>query len=326
MAGMKKAALLVGIDEYVGRPAPGCARDVENLKPLLAQNYDKTANFDCKTLTAPAGTKGVVTRAALREQLQLLMAKHVHMALFYFSGHGIVAPRGTMLMTQDAVRFDEGVDMEEVLWLANESKIPEVVIIIDSCFAGDLGGSRVLRDGYVILREGVAVLAASTEREGSMGASQGSVFTSLVCEALRGGASDVIGEVTAASVYDFAEKLLLPQQQRPQFKANLSQLTPLRMCAPHVPFEVLRRLQDYFPSPDKEYALDPEHDEDPRDKPPGSVRNPTKEAIFRDLRTAAAAHLVEPVGEEYMYWAAIRSKSCRLTPVGQFYLRRAREM
>lgn len=32
-----------------------------------------------------------------------------------------------------------------------------------------------------------------------------------------------------------------------------------------------------------------------------------------------------PVGTEHMYYAAMESRSCRLTPLGSFYLRKAKK-
>jgi hypothetical protein len=42
--------------------------------------------------------------------------------------------------------------------------------------------------------------------------------------------------------------------------------------------------------------------------------HPEHEAIFAILQKCRAAKLVEPVGEQHMYYAAMNSKSCRLTP------------
>ncbi|MBX9917644.1 MAG: caspase family protein, partial [Nitrosomonas sp.] len=42
-------------------------------------------------------------------------------------------------------------------------------------------------------------------------------------------------------------------------------------------------------------------------------------AIFKELQKMEGVGLVAPVGEEHMYYAAINSKSCRLTNLGKQY-------
>jgi hypothetical protein len=64
---------------------------------------------------------------------------------------------------------------------------------------------------------------------------------------------------------------------------------------------------------------------DPSFEPDVEPHDPEHEAIFAQLQKCRAAKLVEPVGEEHLYFAAIRSKACRLTPLGHYYWRLARE-
>ncbi len=47
--------------------------------------------------------------------------------------------------------------------------------------------------------------------------------------------------------------------------------------------------------------------------------NPEKIKIFKDLQKMERVGLVVPVGEEHMYYAAIREKSCKLTAMGVQY-------
>ena len=42
-------------------------------------------------------------------------------------------------------------------------------------------------------------------------------------------------------------------------------------------------------------------------------------SIFKNLQKLESVGLVCPVGEEHMYYAAMNSKSCKLTPLGQHY-------
>src|ERR1044071_1316504 len=105
----RSAALIVGIDDYPSSPLGGCVRDAEAIEALLRTNEDGSPNFDCRIVTAPTGSGGaVVTRPKLRELITELFSKRVDVALFYFSGHGMVTSRGGLLVTQDAKRYDEG--------------------------------------------------------------------------------------------------------------------------------------------------------------------------------------------------------------------------
>ena len=48
-------------------------------------------------------------------------------------------------------------------------------------------------------------------------------------------------------------------------------------------------------------------------------------AIFKDLQLFASVGLVEPVGEEHMYFAAMRAKTCKLTALGLHYWRLSKD-
>jgi hypothetical protein len=75
--------------------------------------------------------------------------------------------------------------------------------------------------------------------------------------------------------------------------------------SPQVPLETLRRF--YFPTPQDEHELDPSYEETEAGHDPHNAR------ILKDLQKMVGVGLVVPVGEEHMYYAAMNSKSCRLT-------------
>lgn len=326
---IRKAALLVGIDDYRSGSLNGCVNDVRAIEKLLLHNEDGSPNFHCVSLVAPRtatpANPALVPKAILRGQLDDIFAKKLDMALFYFSGHGTVTPRGGILLTQDATRNDEGVTMAEIVEAANRSHIKEITIIVDACFSGQLGGAPSIKDDYALMHEGIAIIAASSPFESAVERAGRGVFTTLLCGALEGGASDVMGEVTSASIYGYVEQALGPLDQRPMYKCNVARLSPLRTCRAVVPPDVLRKLQNYFPSADHDFSLDPAYVADHKHYPPGTAPDPTKMAIFADLQKFRDARLLAPVGEEYMFYAAIRSKSCRLTPLGKFYWKRAKD-
>src|SRR3954467_15027802 len=105
------------------------------------------------------------------------------------------------------------------------------------------------------------------------------VFTNLVLGALRGGAGDVRGRISAASIYGYAEAALGAWDQRPLYKSHAAHLEPVRMCAPKVPDSLLRELPRFFPRPDYEYRLDMTYEETNY-----AVAVPVNVAIFKKLK------------------------------------------
>ncbi len=305
-----KKALIVGIDDYSGVPLSGCVTDANRMCDLLSKNEDGSPNFDCKKLTAPHQS---VDKAMLHRHVKDLFVHEVDVALFYFSGHGTEKELGGYLVTQDTKEYSEGLSMVELLKLANDSKSHEVIIILDCCHSGSLGSLPLVENASAVLREGVSILVASRSSQAAMERSGEGVFTSLICDALEGGASDTIGNVTVASVYAYVDQLLGPWNQRPLFKSHVSRLRSLRNCKPEIPLQILRLLPVYFGTPTSVYPLDPSFE------PESECPDPKNTKIFGNLQKYRAARLLVPIGEEHMYFAAMHNKSCKLTPIGQFY-------
>lgn len=304
-----RRALIIGIDEYATSPLKGCVNDARTIEKLLRNHEDGSPNFDCRLLTAPPFP---AERPAIREKIAELFAHEAEMALLYFSGHGAVRGEEGYIVTQDGEKYDEGIAMSEIADSANRSKVQEVVVLLDCCYSGRTG-ARVSMGAGTLLREGVSILTASRGSQLSVEIAGHGLFTNLVSAALDGGAADVLGKVTIASIYAYVDQTLGAWDQRPLFKALVSRLVPIRNCKPVVPLEILRRLPKYFVTPNSQLPLDPSFEPD---LPP---KNPTNEATFADLQKYRAARLVVPIGEEHMFYAAKNSKSCELTPLGQFY-------
>lgn len=311
-----RRALIVGVDHYPGMPLQGCVNDASHIAGLLDKNQDGSPNFSCKRLIS---TEQSITRPSLRDQLQELFAHKADVALFYFAGHGTINKFGGYLVTQDYATNDEGVAMLDVLTLANRAKIDEVVIILDCCHSGAMGLIPALQSEQVQLREGVSILCATREFQLAVEEEGGGIFTTLICAALNGGARDVIGNVTVASMYAFVDQALGPWEQRPLFKSHVARLLPLRKCSPVIALEILRRLAEYFETADQEFPLDPSFE------PTAKKPDPQNTKIFTELQKLRDARLLVPVGEEHMYYAAMNSKACQLTPLGQFYWQLAKE-
>lgn len=307
-----RRALIVGIDDYQFSPLSGCINDAYKMSEILTRNQNGSPNFDCKEIVSSEIT---ITRSLLKEKIEELFSHEADVALFYFSGHGTANNLGGFLVTQDADRYDEGVSMTDILTFANQSKdkIKEVVIILDCCHSGALGNTPAINNDQTSLREGITILTASRSSQYAMEVGGGGVFTSLVHEALNGGAADVVGNVTVASVYGYADQTLGAWDQRPLFKSHVSKLLPIRNCNPKVPLEILRLLPRYFPTLDYQYPLDRSYEPDVEPQHEGN------QEIFSHLQKLRSAGLVEPIGEEHMYYAALNNKPCELTPLGRFY-------
>jgi len=290
------------------------------MEAVLAKNHDGSPNFDCKTLVAPLGAGvGVVTRTVLREQLERLFKDAAEVALLHFSGHGTVNNLDGYLVTQDAKKYDDGVPMSDVLRLANDSRASEVVILLDCCFSGNLGNPPAFDNAKALLREGISILTAGRGDQPSVETGGGGLFTSLVVDALEGGAADLLGAVSAPAIYAYVEAALGAWDQRPLFKAHVSQVLVLRCCAPPVDRALLRRLPELFPLPAEDMALDPSYEQT---SPTPDAKNVS---TFGDLQNLNRVHLVTAVGTQHMYDAAMQSKACRLTSSGRYYWRLAKD-
>jgi uncharacterized caspase-like protein len=312
-----RRALVVGIDHYPQAALAGCVNDARTMAALLARNADGSPNFSVRELTSDSTR---ITRAVLKRAVsELFEHDEADVALLYFSGHGTENNLDGYLVTVDAAAYDEGLSLTDVLTLANNSKAREVVLILDSCMSGHLGQPPVTGATQLHLREGVSILTASRAGQVSVESRGRGLFTELVAGALEGGAADVLGLVTAASIYAYVEQALGPWEQRPLFKAHLSKLVTLRVAQPAVSPDFLRALGTLFPSVDHQYLLDRSYE--PTEKPD----HPEHEGIFLNLQKCRAAKLVEPVGEEHMYYAALNNKACQLTPLGRLYWRLVRD-
>ncbi|MCW0413887.1 hypothetical protein NB709_003763 [Xanthomonas sacchari] len=308
-----RRALLVGIDTYDNFTClRGCVNDVKALTPLFSRNEDDSPNFEVVSLTSESTR---ITKASLATNISALLAPGADVAVFYFAGHGCEESSDVTLCTADAQDGDVGVAFSRVLAQIRESKVGEVIVILDCCFSGGAGGSGVVGSDLSLLRPGVAILTASrADQPSGEHAGQG-IFSFYLAGALDGGASDVLGDVTVASAYSYLSESLGAWNQRPTFKSNLERLNAIRKCNPAVPLPMLRRLSSIFPEEGYMFPLDPSYE------PDAEPDHKEHEEVFSVLQRFRAAKLVEPVGNDHMYYAAMYSLSCRLTPLGRHYWR-----
>jgi hypothetical protein len=320
---MQRRALIIGINEYDNCSHLRCAiNDAQRIEKLLSRNGDGSLNFTVKTVVSGAGQPRV-TRGRLRQFLRDLFEDFDGDILFFFSGHGAMTPWGGCLVTQEATGDEVGVPMDDVLLLANRSRARDIVIILDCCHSGDLGNPPILQaltQPLSLLREGLTVLAASRPNELAYEVNGSGMFSDALAEGLAGGASDHMGNVNAASLFLYADRLFDAWDQRPVYKSYTSRVPTLRVCKPAVDHNILRSLTNHFSTADAEIGLDPEFEAEASEdeEEPTRARKRADSRVFKKLRDA---RLLESVEGEDLYWTAMNSKKVRLTHLGKYYRR-----
>ena len=311
-----RRALVIGLDDYPSCPLHGCVNDAERLTEVLSRHHDRRVNFHCETVIAPPSA---VTRPLLRKKISELFKEPADVAFLHFSGHGTVNGLGGYLVTPDYCEYDVGLAMTEILALANQSPVADVFITLDCCHSGAFGVLPAVSNNKVVLADGVSVITATRFGEEALEEGGGGVFASLLVEALEGGAAGLLGDVSAASIYAYIDNAMGAWDQRPLFKANVSQFVKLREAAPRLQPSLVQKLIEYFPLPAEPLELSPDFE------PEVEPHDPEKEAQFRKLQKFRDAGLLEPVGAQSLYHAAVHSKACGLTTLGKYYWRMVNE-
>lgn len=307
-----RKALIVGIDYYEHAPSlHGCVNDARAVNSVLERNIDDTLNFGTNQLNA-MNANSAVTRKALKDSVSQLFKDDCEVALFYFSGHGYIESTDGYLITSECVDGDDGLPMSELLTIANNSRSRNKVIIIDSCHSGQFGTPNI-KEGTAVLSEGITILTASTADQYAIEENGTGLFTSLFVDALEGSAANLVGDITPGSVYAHIDQSLGPWEQRPIFKTNIKNFITLRKVYPPISLTDLRRLTELFPDPGLEFSLDPSYE------PDSECTNDYNVEKFKILQRYNRVNLVVPIGEEHMYFAAMNSKSCKLTALGIHY-------
>jgi len=316
-----RKALIVGINYYEhGNSLFGCVDDAHAVKAVLERHGDGTINFDVQLFTG-TGPSDTVTRSQIKDYIEKLFSDDSEIALFYFSGHGHIESSGGYLLASDSSRGDEGVSLTEILAFANKSKAKNKIIILDSCHSG-IAGTPPVSSENAILSEGLTILTASTKDQYATEENGRGVFTTLLVDALNGVAANILGEITPGSIYAYIDQSLGAWEQRPVFKTNVKSFVSLRKVQPAVQLDELRRITEFFPEPGYEFSLDPTFEPEMRGRSEG-MPNPDPENTrkFAILQKFNRVNLVVPVDAPHMWHAAMESKSCKLTVLGEHYRR-----
>jgi len=316
-----RIALIVGINYYEhGSSLFGCVDDARAVKAILERHEGGSVNFDCMLLTG-TGPNDRVDRGDLKDKIEKLFNTETEIALFYFAGHGHIEATGGYLLATDSKRGDEGVSLSEILTLANKSPARNKLIVLDSCHSG-IAGTPPSGGQLAALGEGLTVLTASTKDQYATEENGRGVFTTLFVDALSGSAANLTGDITPGSVYAHIDQSLGAWEQRPVFKTNVKQFVSLRKVSPPISTSDLRRLTEFFPSPGFEFLLDPTYEPEMKGRDVGMPQpNPEHTRKFAILQRYNRLNLLVPVGAPHMWNAAMESKACRLTALGEHYRR-----
>lgn len=322
-----RRALLIGINNYpAGYKLLGCIEDINAMVSMLERNEDNSKNFDIMPLP------DLQSSGDAKKYIEQLFHDDADIALFYFSGHGYIDANGGQLVfpkdievaatTKDYSKL--GIKMDYLMSIANHSKAKHKVLILDCCHSGLLGANDV-DAATSVLAPGVSILTACRDDESAMELGGHGLFTELLTTALGGEAADFSGNVTMGGIYAYIDRSLGAWDQRPVFKTNVSEFVPIRNVKPRVPNATIHQLTSLFETPEKEYALDPSYEDTNNPAVEHKYIEPYANAEnvknFKCLQELQKIGFVEPVGAPFMYFAAMKSKSCRLTAIGKYYWR-----
>jgi Caspase domain len=320
MSTITKNALVIGINDYPGDLyVKGCAETATKVAAILAEYGDDQTRYETDIQT------DIPKKANLTNLIKSFFDNQVDRGLLFFCGHGYDNGDDTYIVAPDFNVNDPGVAMTDIIKWAAKSKIKEKIIILDCCHSGGIGDFSLGNEKFSFISHGLTIIAACARNQSAIIRNYESVFSTLLLGALNGGAADIAGHITPGSIYAYIDRSLgfSSSEQRPVFKSNVSSFISVRKVKPRISMTILKKIAVYFKSKDSKLNLDPsfEFTNKPgsghKKKKPYAVKKNV--AIFKNLQKMFACGLVQPVGAKHMYFAAMNSKSCKLTPLGKHY-------
>ena len=316
-------ALVVGINNY-GNERNNlncCINDAKDVAELLEFNDDDTRNFAIDMLLDEEATYDNIVAG-----LKKVFKDDSEISLFYFSGHGYDDSNDGKICSFDYKNNHMGIRFRDILEIIDKAKCKNKIIILDCCHSGRIGNFSMIGDTS-ILSCGTTILTACNVNESSIECNGHGIFTQLLIDALRGGASDIFGRVTPGSVYSYIDSSLGNFDQRPLFKSHVQSFVTIRTAEQKMKMHEIRRLMNLFKTEDFLYQLNPSFEPTnyPGSKGIGKedLKKPyfdeTNGKIFALLQKSASNGLVQPFKEDHMFYAAMNSDSCCLTALGKHY-------
>lgn len=353
---MARRALVVGIDFYNGLSPNGDIPDLTNasndakaIATLLDKHHSGDDNFGTEKFIVDSPAKSLTT-AELYDHINILFEGVYESVTFYFAGHGFRDPftQQDYLITTDGTFPNYGVPLDYIIKLANEAypRIHNTTIILDCCHAAAIGENAMFAQGASVVGKGVTVLAGCEANQVAADGVPGThgLFTSLLIDGLLGQAGDLFGRVTPASLYNLVDQRLSPIQQRPVYKANVSEFVMLRLAKEKMNRTKIRNMLNEFKSIDSQYPLSPacEPVEDrghlKSHKEVKDVKfDKSKQDIYRLMQACFREGMIEPImtneapvlwednwppkkdGSFSMWHASLYSTGCQLTSYGQHF-------
>lgn len=263
----KRRALVVGIETALEAPRlPSASSDAIAIADLLEfhgeqvtpkENWQVTRLIeegrDKPTYVYSHNVQQAITDLLISDDVD----EHTEL-LFYFAGHGVPRPWGGELLAHN----DLAMSFNDLMALVNQSRAEAITIILDCCLSGGVGnegpgrqlvdfGADPFRPDRAVIREGLAILTASRRYEESLevqraGKRPVGAFTELLVSGLEGGASDLLGNITALDLYAYAAQGFDDSTQRPTFKSHVIKARPIRKVEPQIPRERLERIAEIF--------------------------------------------------------------------------------
>lgn len=310
---VERKALIIGIDRYKKpfKKLKGCTDDAKAIASLLKYNYDRSPNFDVKILLDKEATYDKVFCAIE----SLFSDGDLEAVLLYFAGHGRDNKIDGQIVTVDGKPFAFKAIMDMVNKLDHCNKI----VILDCCHSGKFGNKTI--GDITEISKNTTIITSCSAKETAKEKNGRGVVSSLIEAGLSGGAANVLGEVSPSSLYSYIDKSMTSWEQRPFFKAHVSSFISIRQCEKRVTEEELYDCMKLFKNPDYHYNLNPSYEITNSPDYKFEVKKPyAKEenvAILNLLQKMNRNGIIEPVDEKHMYFAAMNSKCCILTPMGK---------
>lgn len=206
-----KKAFIVGIDTYKNNPLNACVKDAEEVAQLLCEP-------DYYEYNVEVCTNENATLQYIRQGLDRLLTDNPDVAIFYFSGHGVVTDLGGFLVTHDYSELeDPGLSLDLLNKLIQARSKPETsfILILDCCHSGiaklkngnnDISKSltKDIVTQSIKSGQGRVVLAACKPDESAVELSKEGhgLFTLHLLNGLLGEAANHDGNITPTSLYE----------------------------------------------------------------------------------------------------------------------------